>query len=202
MSDPQHPQGDPPTPAEPPRRKRVVAREIDPAEADDRQDPGPPADAAIVPAPVRPPSFESDTVLVIPSAPDSSPQDHRTAGPDPLPVVDPTLLGQRHRRTRHHRVYRWTQMLTALCGLAAGVSIFCTMLGESLVGRILAGIATGFGMIAVLLSTRTSLSMRWRGWAVAATVFALVALAITWIHDAFTDHEDDGAPPPPIKSKG
>jgi hypothetical protein len=76
------------------------------------------------------------------------------------------------------------------------------MLGESLVGRILAGIAIGFGLIAVFLSTRTSLSMRWRGWAVAAAVFALAALAVTWIHEAFTDHEHDGAPPPPIKSKG
>ena len=207
MTDPQHPaQGDLPMPiraVETSRRKRVVAREVDADEIENGGDPQP-LEAAIVPVPAepeRPPSFESDAVLVIPRTPDAEARDQRPEPPDTTPVVDPTLLGLRHRRSGHHRVYRWTQMMTMLCGLAAGVSLLCTMLGESLVGRILAGIATGFGMIAVFLSSRTSLSMRWRGWAVAATVFALVALGMTWIHDTFTEHEGDGAPPT-VRSKG
>ena len=198
MSDPQHPQGDPPPHSnlEPHRRKRVVAREVENGHDHALAPPNSPVDFVIVPAPIRPASFESDAVLVIPSAPEPPPEDVREKGPDPLPVVDPTMLGRRHRRSRHHRVYRFTQLTTMLCALAAGVGLFCTMLGDPRVGRILAGIAIGLGAIAVTLSSRTSLSMRWRGWAVAATVFALVALGMTWVHDAFTDPEVDSAPPP------
>jgi hypothetical protein len=66
------------------------------------------------------------------------------------------------------------------------------------VGRILAGSGLSIGVVALFLSTRTSLSSRWRGWAVAAVVFAVAALTLTWIHGMVT--EGDSAAPPAKRS--
>jgi hypothetical protein len=100
---------------------------------------------------------------------------------DPPVVIDPSTLGGRHRRASHQRIYRWTQGCSMLGALLAAISIVCTAMDDNLLGRWLAAPALGLGMIAIVLSTLTSLSARWRGWAIAATVFAAVALGLTWI---------------------
>jgi hypothetical protein len=200
MSDPQHPPGDPHAPAISPqsRRKRVVAREVETPELDE-EDLDPPAPGILIPAPRPIPSLESQTVLHIPSTPPGDEvAPHRDL--DPTPVIDPTLMGRRRRRQGHHRVYRWTQLSTITCVLAAAASVICTMVDEPFAGRIVAAAALLPGFLAVVLSARTSLSMRWRGWAIAAAVFAAAALTLTWIHTAVTDSDRDAAPPP-IKSK-
>jgi hypothetical protein len=198
MSDPQHPPGDAaPQPIAPPngtRRKRVVAREVELAGQENGAAVESVETDAIVPAPRRLPGFESDAVLSIPANPE--PMEAHAERHDPTPVVDPTLLGRRQRRSGHHRIYRWTQLLTMTSALASAASVICTMVDEPLAGRIIAAAALLVGLIAVALSARTSLSMRWRGWAIAAAVFAASALALTWIHAIVTDHD---AAPPPIK---
>jgi hypothetical protein len=175
------------------RRKRVVAREVDAPQIEDP----PPAsveDEARLPATI--PDSEPDFVIQIPPSDrgiEPAPPAHEH---DSTPVLDPTILGYRQRRHRHHHVYRWTQMLTMLCAAAAAAGVICTMVDEPFAGRIVAGAAGVVGVVAVLLSTRTSLSARWRGWAVAALVFALVALGLTWLHGLVTEHEGENAPPP------
>ena len=179
------------------RRKRVVAREVD-APPMDEPPPTIMDDEALLPATVPP--GEADFVIQIP-APDRAVEPAPPAPEhDPTPVLDPMLLGHRHRRHRHHHVYRWTQMLTMLCAAASTASVICTMVDEPLAGRIVAGAAGLVGVAAVFLSTRTSLSARWRGWAVAALVFALVALGLTWLHGLVTEHEGENAPPPPRRT--
>ena len=109
--------------------------------------------------------------------------------PDPLPVVDPTFLGSRRRRSSHQRLYRWTQLLTLACAAITGAALICTMLDEPLVGRWLAGGAAIPGLIAWRISGQSDLSRRWRGWAVAAVVFAVVAVGITFLHEHMVEHE-------------
>ena len=177
--------------ANPLRRKRVVAREVEAAEAEEAE--ASVVEEALLPATV-PSGDDTDFILHVPEAIPAHPP------PDPTPVVDPTILGYRQRRHGHHRVYRWTQMLTMLSALSSGVGVICTMVDEPFVGRILAGMGLSVGVLALFLSTRTSLSSRWRGWATAAVVFAVAALTLTWIHGIVTEREGETAPPP-AKSK-
>jgi hypothetical protein len=129
----------------------------------------------------------------------------RDSSPAEAVVVDPTTLGNRHRRSSHHRVYRWTQACSLLAFVAGGVSVFCTMADDIAVARAVAGPGVVLGVVATILSGRTSLSERWRGWAIAGAVFAAAALLLTWVQPALTgeDHGDHRkapvtATPPPV----
>ena len=158
MPDPQ-PQSNPLTP----HRKRVVAREVTTEEVKLAN-----RDAATLPPD-----------LVIPSRVPTPPN-------DPVTVVDPTTLGLRYRRQSHHKAYRFTQLASIASAGCSAVSIFCT-LGEDLtVARALAGPALALGLLATILSGHNELAARWRGWAIAATVFAATALALTWIVPALS----------------
>jgi hypothetical protein len=162
MSDltPSHPDREPST-ALTHQRKRVVAREVTAAEVELAN-----RDAAALPPD-----------LIIPSREPAPPN-------EAVVVVDPTTLGQRHRRHGHHRVYRWTQATTLLSALASTVSIFCTLGEDLVVAKSIAGPALALGLVATVLSGRNTLAARWRGWAIAATVFAATALGLTWIAPA------------------
>jgi hypothetical protein len=146
-------------------RKRVVAREVEEAEL--RQ----------VETANREASAMTPPILVTPVRP----------APIIEPVVvDPTTLGQRQRRSAHHRVYRWTQLCTMTAALLAAASIICSMVDEIHPARACAAPALGLGVLAIILSRHNPLAGRWRGWAIAATVFAAAALAFTWIEPAIT----------------
>jgi hypothetical protein len=175
MSDPTpHPEHRTLTP-----RKRVVAREVTEIEAANREA-AELAHDVITPAAVRP----------------------QGAPVDPVVVVDPTTLGGRRRRTSHQRVYRWTQSCSIIAGLAGIVSVICTVADDLHVARALAATALALGALATHLSGRTSLSERWRGWAIASVVFAGVALGLTWGWPALfgEDHPDVPRPRAPLKN--
>ena len=148
-----------------PHRKRVIAREVDQVEAANRE-------AAVLPA------------EIIINSPVETHLDYQA----PV-VVDPTTLGRRHRRSSHQRIYRWTQGCSMLGALLAAVSVICTMADDLLLSRWLAGPALGLTFFSIALSGQTSLSARWRGWAIASTVFAAVALSLTWLQPMIM-HDD------------
>jgi hypothetical protein len=160
MSDPHLPQPDPAAP----HRKRVVAREVTDIELANR-------DAA---------TLTPDLIL---------PATQQNAPNDPVTVIDPSTLGRRYRRQGHHRVYRWTQVTAMSAALLAAVSMICTLGEDILVARGLAYPAIALGVLAAVLSGRNTLAARWRGWAIAATVFALTALMMTWIIPALSQEE-------------
>lgn len=166
-----------PTPHPDPRavapRKRVVAREVTEIEAANRE-----------------------AARLAPDVIPTRAADHARPA-DPVVVIDPTTLGGRRRRSSHQRVYRWTQACALLAFLAGGISIVCTI--EDLhLARALAGPAIAVGTLATYLSGRNGLARRWRGWAIASTVFAAFTLALTWLVPAMMgdDRPDFHAKPP------
>ncbi len=118
--------------------------------------------------------------------------------PDPMPVMDPTIMGGRRRKASHQRLYRWTQYCSLMAAGLAAVSVICTRVDEPVIGRWVAAGGVGVGIVAWILSGRSSLSARWRGWAAAATVFAVAAMGLTWIHENVIGH-DPGDTPPSIR---
>jgi hypothetical protein len=163
-----------------PPRKRVIAREVaaEDVEAANREAAGvTPDDLMIVP----PPRGDLE---------DSPPQIDFPA--EPVTVVDPTTLGGRRRRSSHHRLYRWTQFCTLLSAALSATAVICTTVAEITPARACAIPALALGVVATALSGQSSLSARWRGWAIAALVFAAAALALTWIGPALG--ADDPAP--------
>jgi hypothetical protein len=162
-------------------RKRVIAREVQQITDANRDS------AALTPEVITPEELSQATFHV----------------EDPPVVIDPSTLGGRHRRASHQRIYRWTQGCSMLGALLAAIGIVCTAFEDNLLGRWLSIPGLTLGAIAIVLSTLTSLSARWRGWAIAATVFAAVSLGLTWIQpelnredpaDLFTPHPTRTAP--------
>jgi hypothetical protein len=156
-------------------RKRVVSREVQQVEQANRQ------------AAAMDPEAIIEATGTTPSPTDSTEV--------PL-VVDPTTLGRRHRRSSHHRIYRWTQACSMLGALLAAVSVICTLFDDILLSRWLAAPALALAFFSIALAGQTSLSARWRGWAIAATVFAAVALGLTWLGPTLT-HDDPTELSPP-----
>ena len=76
-----------------------------------------------------------------------------------------------------------------LGALLAAISVICTMADDLLLSRWLAAPALGLTFFSIALSGQTSLSARWRGWAIASTVFAAVALSLTWLQPMIM-HDD------------
>ena len=160
-------------------RKRVVAREVTAAEVE---------------------AANRDAAELLPALVPPGPSDEAPPA-DPAVVVDPTLLGHRHRRTSHQRVYRWTQACTLIAGVGGVVGVICTLAEDILVARCVALPGLVVGIIAVVLSGRTSLAERGRGWASAAAVFAGAARALTWLQPAlFGGDHSAGQPDLPPKS--
>jgi len=160
-----------------PPRKRVIAREVaaeDIANAN-REAVGVTRDDLII---VPPPRGDVE---------DYSPD--RATPAEPVTVVDPTTLGGRRRRSSHHRLYRWTQLCTLLSALLSATAVICTTVAEIGPARACAIPALALAATATVLSGRSSLSARWRGWAIAALVFAAAALALTWIGPALANDE-------------
>jgi hypothetical protein len=159
-------------------RKRVIAREVEQITDANRQS------AALTPEVITPELLA-----------------HATFHADEAPiVVDPSTLGRRHRRSSHQRIYRWTQGCSMLGAGLAAVGIVCTAFDDSLLGRWLAIPGLALGVISILLSSLTSLSARWRGWAIAATVFAAVSLGLTWLQPELSrDDPSDLVAPKPAK---
>jgi hypothetical protein len=157
-------------------RKRVIAREVEQITDANRQS------AALTPEVITPELLANATFRV----------------EDPPIVVDPSTLGRRHRRSSHQRIYRWTQGCSMLGALLAAIGIVCTAFDDSILGRWLAIPGLALGAVSILLSTLTSLSARWRGWAIAATVFAAVSLGLTWLQPELSreDPSDLFAPRP------
>jgi hypothetical protein len=139
-------------------RKRVIAREVRQITDANRES------AALTPEVITPEHVARATFHV----------------EDAPVVVDPSSLGGRHRRSSHQRIYRWTQACSMLGALLAAIGIVCTAFEDNLLGRWLAVPGLTLGVISIVLSTLTNLSARWRGWAIAATVFAAVSLGLTW----------------------
>lgn len=166
------------------RRKRVIAREVELENGDA---------AALVPA-----QLEPLDVLPAPVRPDED-YDGDTPDIDPTPVVDPTTLGRRSRRSSHHRLYRGTQIFTGLSFLTTIAAIIFTMTAEQSGDLMLPRILAAGGLVAAIvgssLAGRSSLSARWRGWAVAAIVFAIAALVLTFLHVHLIADEIPIAPP-------
>ena len=152
-------------------RKRVIAREVQQITDANRES------AALTPEVITPEQLSHATFQV----------------EDPPVVIDPSTLGGRHRRSSHQRIYRWTQGCSMLGALLAAIGVVCTAFEDNLLGRWLAIPGLALAVIAIVLSTLTSLSARWRGWAIAATVFAAVSLGLTWIQPELT-REDPAEP--------
>lgn len=139
-------------------RKRVVAREVEAENVDA---------TALTPQVIEP------VAAVVPAQ-------------EPPLVVDPALLGGRRRRSDHQRVYRATQLCTVVCSLLALLAIFFTLGDEVGIAAGLAGGGILLGITAVILSGRNALAGRWRGWAIAASVFCGAVLLLTAIHHNVT----------------
>jgi len=196
-------------------RKRVIARELDAEPLDahghtaaDYEAPLPMLEGDIVDAPQGHLAMPTDEEVAEPLEQAYLPEPEGEFRIEPLhdlpetmPVVDPTMLGSRRRRSSHQRLYRWTQALSFTCAGAAAAGVICTMFDEPLVGRWLAGGAIGPGIASWILSGGSDLSRRWRGWAIASLVFALVSFGMTWVHENVVEPEPvDVAPVRPRKS--
>ena len=162
-------------------RKRVIAREVQQITNANR------ASAALTPEVITPEQLSNATFQV----------------EDPPVVIDPSTLGGRHRHRSHQRIYRWTQGCSMLGALLAAIGVVCTAFEDNLLGRWLAVPGLTLAVVSIVLSTLTNLSGRWRGWAIAATVFAAVSLGLTWIQpelsredpaEPFTPHATRTAP--------
>jgi hypothetical protein len=173
-----------------PPRKRVVAREVaaEEVEAANR--------AAAV-------GVTREDLMVVPPPREGEVEEPAAEGvipADPVTVVDPTTLGGRRRRTSHHRLYRWTQACTMVSALLSATAVICTTVAEIGPGRACAIGALAIAAVATVLSGRSSLSERWRGWAIAALVFAAASLALTWIGPALAGEEPVARPVDRTKS--
>ena len=97
--------------------------------------------------------------------------------------VDPADLGVRQRRRSHQRVYRATQIATAL---SIGLSLVAIVLflfeadaSDWLLGAAFAAGAVVLACAALWLSSRTPLSRRLRGYALAAACVSVLAVVVT-----------------------
>jgi hypothetical protein len=153
----------------------VVAREVSAAQVEEAN-----RHAAVV--------TPGDLMVTPPPVTDGVLEDRAEAvAAEPIVVVDPTTLGGgRRRRRSHQRLYRGTQLCTLLSAALSATAVICGMADEIGPARICAITALSVGLIGTALSGRSSLSARWRGWAIAAVVFAAASLALTWIGPAMT----------------
>ena len=149
------------------RVKRVASRELSGEEA--------PAEAAPRPMPLPPLHDDAE---------------------DARHVVDPTVFSERHRKKRHHRIYRFSQLVTFVSYLAALASLVLTLFAAGGMDHTIArGLSAGgilLAMLAVTLAKRTQLSQRVRGYAVAALVLGVLTMGASF---SGLSLDGDGAEP-------
>jgi hypothetical protein len=83
-------------------------------------------------------------------------------------------------------------MLSA--GLAVAGMIWTLLADDLSTGRMLSGAALLLGVVASVLSGLNSLAARWRGWAIAAAVFAATVLGLTVVHKLIANDPIDRGP--------
>jgi hypothetical protein len=146
------------------RRKRIVAREVSPAEDTPREPRGP------TPEP---------TDLIEPHA-----APHHHAGESI--ILDPTqVVGERQRRHGANFKYHATQVCIGFSVLMAAIAIACILSDEPLTAQILAGSAFVLAVAAVFIVRSSRLAYRLRGYAAAAGVLAVLSLVASFLPSPF-----------------
>jgi hypothetical protein len=145
------------------RRKRVAAREIQ---------------ATVSAASDRDAIVEASEPRGIPTLPES--------------VLDPTMLGERHRKHGQNFAYRLTQAAALLSLIMACGGILSVLLEDVHLGRVLAGGACAMGVACVWLVKRSRLAYRLRGYAAAACVLAGIAMGVSLIVAGPADENKPG----------
>ena len=145
-----------------PRRKRIVAREVQ-----------------------RQHTAEVEREMLSASQGSVSPAE--LINPPPIaprtiePLVDLTVFTGRHRKAGANRVYRLTQFAITIGTLAAAVGIFCALQEDAATARILSGSACLLGFLSVTLVRRSRLAHRLRGYAGAMCVLAVLSAGVSWL---------------------
>lgn len=103
-------------------------------------------------------------------------------------VGDPTFLGSRRRRGRHHRLYRLAQGAIGISLLLTVIAVICGFGDDSVAGQALGASALVLGLTAVVLADRAPLPGRLRGYAIAAAVLAALGIGASILLSG----EDDG----------
>jgi hypothetical protein len=169
------------------RRKRIVAREVP---AGERPTAETTAEAAEVEQETRLAARQAIAPSELLDASYSSPSPQV----DSL-IVDPTqLVGERHRRHGANAKYRATQVSAGLSLLGAAVAIAMVFDDESTAAQVLAGVAVALAVLAVYLVRTSRLAYRLRGYAAAAGVLAVLAMAFSLVPNPF--HEEPAPAPP------
>lgn len=111
--------------------------------------------------------------------------------PEPL-VLDPTAqIGERHRKHSHKWGYRFTALTSVLAFVLASGAISVLLMDHLNIARLLAVAAVLLAVASLRLAHTSKLAARLRGYAIAASVLAAVALAANlagnFIHDALTE---------------
>ena len=149
------------TTAETSRRiKRVISRELDGDEADQRQ-------LDFAQPPIDPAAASPSVVQVA-----------KASARGDIPVIDPTGFARRRRKRSHVLRYRIAELSTGLCIVMTIASVACLVFGDRYLGQMAGGGAVLLGLVAVAFSWQTHLSSRVLGYATAATVIAGLAAGI------------------------
>ena len=150
-------------------RKRIVAREVHSASLTDLE----PSELAELGAEIH------------------TPPPMLRVQPEPL-VLDPTArIGERTRKHSHQRGYRFTAVAALLAFILASASIALILMDHRNMARLVAVASVLLAVAALRLAQTSKLASRLRGYAIAASVLAAVALAANlagnFIHDTITE---------------
>jgi hypothetical protein len=161
------------------RRKRIVAREVSRAAAavsGDEDDA-----VAAVEREMRSAALgvlKPADVIDLPPALEGRP---------PESVIDPTLLGERHRKHSQNVAYRLTQAAVALTVVASLGAILAALLEDAVLAQVLSATACVVAVLGVRLVRGSRLAYRLRGYAAAAGALAVIALVVSvlpqFLHD-------------------
>jgi hypothetical protein len=93
-------------------------------------------------------------------------------------VLDPSALGERHRKRGHTLAYRVTAT-TTIAAMACGLwAIISALMDDAVAGRLWAIAGLLLAIVAVWLSRQTRLSARLRGYAYGAGALGALALGL------------------------
>lgn len=102
----------------------------------------------------------------------------KPARPGDVPVLDPTRLSQRRRKRTHVLRYRWAELTTGLSFVATIAAIACLAFGDRNLGQLSAALAVALGLAAIAIAWPTRLSSRVLGYAMSATIIAVIAITV------------------------
>jgi hypothetical protein len=159
-------------------RKRVVAREVTAAAsaAGDEGDP-----VAAVEREMRSAALgvlKPAEVIDLPSPTEARP---------PEAVIDPTLLGERHRKHSQNVAYRLTQAAVALTVIASLTAILAVLLEDQVLAQVLSATACVVAVLGIRLVRGSRLAYRLRGYAAAAAAIAVISLIASVLPQFFHD---------------